>query len=172
MECKKLHKHLLEAIDGTLSGELRRALDAHLAQCSACSDSFEFARKAISSFRRIPQRDVPKEIWNRIAQQIAQGRVAPQRVFGWWQRFSEILTEISWGRRVAWSWALAAAVVMLAVWGLWDIRQGPTLQVVELAANPVTAFPSYFREHRNPAGQPISEGPMVLAFNTLGDRNH
>ena len=170
VECRKVQKYLLEAAEETLGVELRAQFLEHTGRCVTCRESFEFTQKAVASFRRIPSKNVPGEIWESVAAQIAKDRaVSPRVSFGWWQRLSEIFAEISWGQRVAWSSALATALVMLAVWGVWDIGQGPGLRVVDVAGSPGMAFPSYLREHNNPAGQPISEGPMVLAFNTLGD---
>ena len=173
MQCKKFQNHLLEAVDGTLSAELCRALESHLAQCTGCREFFDFSHNAIAALRRTPQRKVPAEIWDRIGAQIAQDpSISRGHSLSWWERLSEVFAGIPWGQKMAWSSVLTAMLVTLTVWGVWDLSQPAKLRVVDLAANPVTAFPYYVREHHNPASQPISEGSLVLAFNTLGERQN
>ncbi len=173
MHCNKAQRLMLAMTEAKLGGDLLAQVQQHLLTCAACARVWDFTQKSVSALQKAPRLEVPPEIWSRIKRQITLEETRrTQPTFSWWQRLTSVLEEISWGERFAFSSAFAVALAVLIVWGTHDLRQQPLPQVVELSGNPVSAFPTYLREHHNPAGQPISEGPMVLAFNTLRDSNN
>ena len=169
MRCFKAHAYLLDAAEGTLPDALQANLDAHLGACGACRERLEFVRKSAASLKRTPQIPVPQAVWGRIDDAIKRGEAVAESSARWKRWLEEMLDDLSWGRKVAFSSALAAVLVVLTVFGIVDIRRHPALPVVELTGNAINAYPAYFREHHRPSGQPVSDGNMVLAFNTLGD---
>ncbi len=173
MHCKKVRTYFLEMLDGTLDAILRNALNHHLARCDSCRQECARTEKFITAWKDAPAPTVPDSVWEAITAQTAQLRDASKPAPERWQRLAQwiadVLEEGAWGRKAAFSSAIAALLLVSVFWGPWSSKQPATLQVIELPGNAVSAFPSYFREHHNPAAQPITDATMVLAFNTSGD---
>ena len=174
MRCKKVYKYFLQARDGTLDVERRRLLENHLAQCAGCAQEWESANFIDASLKRATTLSVPDHVWEGIAAATVHASpLATRPPNGVFRRITigilETLDELSWGSKMAFSSAVTAALAVLVVWGSFSDRQPHLLPVIELSKNPVGAFPSYFREHHHPAGQPIADRELILAFNTLGD---
>ncbi len=144
------------------------ALKKHAASCAACREAKALNEKILASLKRVPEASAPDHLWEQIARQTVRAQTRPQP--SWTEKLRALLENLSLGDKLAWSSALTAAAVFLLVWTQFPLHKQAPLQVVELSADAVNAFPSYFREHQNPSRQPISDGAMVLAFNTLKDR--
>ncbi len=170
-KCRRVHRHLVECAEGTLPANLRTLVNEHLAGCPDCRARLEFLQKSVDALRRAPVLEVPAYLWHQIAAQTIHQPAQPEhRPAPWIEWVFNLLEEITWGRKVAFSSALTAALVFLVLWGTFWPSQHQTLPVVELAAQPAGMLPSYFREYHNPANQPISDGAMVLAYNTMGEK--
>ena len=173
MLCKKAQTCFLERMDGTLSTELGAAVDEHLGRCDSCSQAYARTQKFIAAWKNTPVRSVPDGVWEGIAAQTIHRRDAARLSLQGFERLAkwlaETLDEGAWGRKAAFSTAIAALLMVSVFWGTRSSKQPAIMPVIELTGNPVSAFPSYFREHHNPANQPITDAAMVLAFNTSGD---
>ena len=172
MQCRKSQKYILQAVERSLAPALQSAVESHVAQCPACRKQWEFTAKTVTALRKAPAREVPGWVWTRIAGETANlplGASVGKRTTGLKDWMAGIMEELSWGHKVAFSSALAGILALFVVWGSISGKSPASLPVIAISGSPVSAFPTYVREHYNPAGQPMSEGPMVLAFNTMGD---
>ena len=173
MLCKKVQTCFLEKLDGTLAVAIAAAVDQHLGQCDSCRQEYARTEKIIAAWKSAPVKDVPDALWERIAlQTIRRGDEAMPSAQGFGrllQWLANAWDEGTWGRKAAFSSAMAALLVVSVFWGTRGPRQPVIMPVVELTGNPVSAFPAYFRAHHDPANQPITDAVMVLAFNTSGD---
>jgi anti-sigma factor RsiW len=63
MDCTETRNHLLERQRGTVDGELRRPVDAHLAGCEACRAEDAADRELSAALRdRLPRRRAPESL--------------------------------------------------------------------------------------------------------------
>lgn len=59
MPCEKVIENMSCYLDGDGSGELRRALDAHVAECGRCRTIFDTTRQSIEIARAAQPFEVP-----------------------------------------------------------------------------------------------------------------
>jgi anti-sigma factor RsiW len=78
MDCKEARSHLLDHRRGTLAGELRAQVDAHLAECEACRHEDAADRELSAALEeRLPKRRAPEALRRAIAEQIAAKPARP-----------------------------------------------------------------------------------------------
>jgi len=125
---------LQEALDGRLTGPARAALGAHVADCTRCQSRLEILTAAKAATARLRVDDLPADVYARIIEAVRREppagaeRPAPASA----RRGAEDPVR----RRWVWS-VVAAAVVALAFWITWSIREPAT--VPALAATDYTA---------------------------------
>ena len=115
---------LSEYVDGELSGSDLRALEAHLATCTACTRTLEELRRVVARAGALEDRPPQKDLWAGVARRI--GVSVPSEVVD--------LTERREHRRRRFSFSvpqLAAAAVVLVmgsgvgVWAMMEMRRQP-----------------------------------------------
>src|SRR5579872_5957495 len=91
MTCADLEILLAEYVDGTLHGEQKSAVEAHLATCPECAELASDAAGAVAFMGRAATLDAPPELVTRILYEITDGPSRAQckpswtrRVFGKW----------------------------------------------------------------------------------------
>ena len=78
MNCRDARLLLDELADGTLAGESKRALDAHLAGCPECRASEARMRALLARVEALPRALEPaRDLWPQIADRIAASNVVP-----------------------------------------------------------------------------------------------
>lgn len=96
MTCAEVEILLCDDLDGTLRGEEKAALDAHLGSCPACSELAQEVRSAVSLIERAALVHPPAELMTRILHRIPASRkpsawqrllsgVLGARMGGWFQ---------------------------------------------------------------------------------------
>jgi len=112
MSCEELGIQLDDLVDGTLAGEARERVEAHLRTCTACRATLADLRRIREGARSLPRVEPPADGWAKLSAALdaeaARGRKAavvarPARggVFATW--------------RPAWGILAAAAVLAIAV---------------------------------------------------------
>jgi anti-sigma factor RsiW len=91
MNCGEVDILLCDYVDGTLHGAQKSALEAHLAECAACSELARDSAGVVSFIERTAEVEPPAELLTRILHQVPAVARKPwwQRVFGPW--FERIL---------------------------------------------------------------------------------
>jgi Putative zinc-finger len=91
MTCPDLELLLADYVDGTLHGEQKSAVEAHLAECPGCAELARDAAGAVAFMERSARVEAPPELLTRILFEITSGPsravVKPswvRRVFGKW----------------------------------------------------------------------------------------
>jgi anti-sigma factor RsiW len=64
--CRRYLGELSDYVDGTLSEELCRELEAHMADCENCRVVVNTFAKTISLYRRMPAPEMPNEVKERL----------------------------------------------------------------------------------------------------------
>jgi len=76
MNCGEARLLLDDLLDGTIAGDRRRALEAHLAGCEACRSEAEGLRALLAGAAALPESVEPaRDLWPGIAARIAEGNV-------------------------------------------------------------------------------------------------
>ena len=137
MNCSRWNEKLHEHLDGALSSADARALEAHLATCSACRNQLESLRSLKAATARLPRRLVPdRDLWPEIEAQLDRSAAATEPVA--FDSSPPPRSPIISSRFLVYK--LAAALVFLAVVGTaWKWRAsatGPGWQVATLAGAP------------------------------------
>jgi anti-sigma factor RsiW len=100
MMCRDMEVKVNEYVDGTLDPGERAAVEAHLATCSGCRAAVAELRDMLAGAQELPRSiEPPRDLWVGIAPRLAR------RVTGNVQR-------------AFWAGALAAAAVLLIVFGI------------------------------------------------------
>ncbi len=91
MNCAEVEILLADYVDGTIRGEERSALEAHLASCQACAAMAQDAAGAVAFMERAAAVEAPPELVTRILFEVTAGPsrsvVKPsltRRLFGRW----------------------------------------------------------------------------------------
>ncbi|MBP7571452.1 MAG: zf-HC2 domain-containing protein [Acidobacteria bacterium] len=112
MSCEELGIQLDDLVDGTLAGEARERVEAHLLTCAACRATFADLRRIREGARALPRLDPPADGWAKLSAALdteaaagsktaSVARPARGGVFATW--------------RPAWGILAAAAVLAIAV---------------------------------------------------------
>ncbi len=68
--CKQLLKELTDYLDGSLDGEARVALEAHLAKCPNCWVVCDTTRKTIQVYKGMDPYPLPEDVKSRLMKAI------------------------------------------------------------------------------------------------------
>ena len=120
MECTRHLDAIGELVDGTLAGDARRDLEAHLRTCDVCTalaSELTRIREAAGSLERL---EPPAASWPRIQARVRSGAGRPSMVRGWLP-------------------LAAAAALLLVVAAGYLMRQQPGGQAGRSAAAPTAA---------------------------------
>jgi len=143
MDCAEAREHLADLNRGQLGADLTEAVRSHVAGCASCRAALETDADIRALVRaQVPQYTAPSALRARIEGLITQPRGAGSA--GWW----------SWLRLHPWSvGAVAAAGVLLVVWGGWFWRAGDP--VSRMTSRAVAEHTEYVKKVMNrPAPDP------------------
>jgi len=125
MNCKKIEPRLHDYVDGLLAAAEKLEVERHLATCANCRGELEFLNSLRQQVAALPSSlEPPHDLWPEIAE-----RLAPKT--RWWTnmapRFKNIFAGESYEMAGWFAWgmrgAVAAAVLVLAVGGIWFLMQ-------------------------------------------------
>ena len=110
MSCSEFNPLLSELADGSLGGEARARVEAHLAGCEACRAALADIREMRRAARALPKMAPREDLWNKVVARIETGDAAPASV-------TSIRTRRRWfaGRSGTLGLLAAAAVLLVAV---------------------------------------------------------
>lgn len=148
MNCTDWNEKLHDSLDGTLSAEESRALEAHLATCPACRAELVSLRALRAATNNLPRELSPaRALWPVIEADISNAR-----------KEAPVPDRRNPGHRPALLWKLAASVVILlglgAAWKWRNAAPDTTgWQVIALAGAPRVDSKSFQRATRFHVGQ-------------------
>jgi len=113
MSCAKYERWISDRLDGALSGQREKVLEAHLQTCESCRAFGRAAQRVQKEVKAFPAEPVPEAYWeeslNRLSAKLAAQELRPVK---------KLLP--AWG----WKWAwLAAPLLLVAVGALLILRQ-------------------------------------------------
>lgn len=85
MSCEDFSSAIGEQVDGTLEGERARALDQHLATCTACRALLADLRRIRQTAATLDRQAPPPAVWTRLSEQLRRERTERQRRAGTWR---------------------------------------------------------------------------------------
>ncbi len=74
MNCDQVREILFQSADSDLPDQLRRDLDAHVAECRSCADEAEALWKEWNALRSLPQVKAPADLLDRIHERLGRRR--------------------------------------------------------------------------------------------------
>jgi anti-sigma factor RsiW len=87
MTCAELEILLCDYADGTLSAAERKSLEAHLAECKACTELAADVAGVAAFLERVPDVDPPAELLTRILHHAPAGaQTSTEERPSWWRR--------------------------------------------------------------------------------------
>lgn len=105
MKCEHIEKWLSDRLDGKLSEERTKALDAHLAKCASCRAYAKSIEKIHKEAERLAKPDVSPVFWERFAARLKDNLESIQ------QKKERKPRALKW----SWAWSGAALLVVVAV---------------------------------------------------------
>jgi hypothetical protein len=152
MNCEKIRNWLNDYVDNLLPDQQRQEIERHLETCPSCRREAQFLRSLLAQATALPKTiSPPHDLWPEIAARLDQ-KQAP--VYAWvaalknrtngaaswaWEKVTAI-GERGFGRWADWGWrgAVAAAVLFLAIGGMWWLAQSSRIgwQVTRLQGAP------------------------------------
>lgn len=132
--CRESRELLADYIEGTLSERERERLRKHIEECSDCQTLLDAYRKGEEAWRKLEHPEPDEGYWPQLTDKImsrvggAQPAVRPAQAGRGWRESLR-----------AWSspplaWGTVAAVVVVAVIGLYAYREGELSRVKEIAS--------------------------------------
>jgi len=76
----RLQRQLSAYVDGELSPDERREVDAHLPTCVECREELARLRQVKHLIGRLPEREPPQEVWQALRRRIAEDQGRPAAV--------------------------------------------------------------------------------------------
>lgn len=76
MDCHRVREILFEAAGSDLPEEVRKALEAHLAECRSCAAEASAIQQELEAFRALPRVAAPADFLNRIHERMAEPRTS------------------------------------------------------------------------------------------------
>ena len=115
MSCKELEILLDDLVDGTLAGEARDRVEAHLRACAGCRATVADLRRIREGARALPRLEPPADGWARVSAALdaADGRKPAAGMPAGAARPARASVFATW--RPAWGALAAAAVLAIAV---------------------------------------------------------
>lgn len=86
MPCDEMRDRLSPYLEGELGESERKALEAHLGECTDCAALLTVLREGVASLRAMPEADPPAHLARRIQEAVAQKaaeRSRPRTAWGW-----------------------------------------------------------------------------------------
>lgn len=105
--CNEYRTALSELADGSLAGEARARVEAHIQECADCRTVLADIRRLRQAARSLPKATPPEDLWNKVRARIDEDthpRVVPFGRSRWMPH-----------SRATWGMLAAAAVLLLAV---------------------------------------------------------
>jgi hypothetical protein len=141
MTCAEIDHLLCDYVDGTLYGEQKSAVAAHLADCANCAELVADARAAVGFVEKCAVVEPPPELMTRLLFELPAMRekVAAERALvppGWWARFSRRFLRPILQPRFA--MGMAMTVLSLAMMGRFAGIEARQLKPADL--NPVKVY--------------------------------
>jgi hypothetical protein len=112
LSCRDIRPQLSLLVDGLLPAEDQQDVRAHLGSCASCRGVLVDLEELRAAAHRLGPIAPPEHIWLEVAGQIRQGSVAKPR------------PAVASPYRSMWQWGAVAAVLVLAVGGVYLV-QGP-----------------------------------------------
>ena len=72
MNCRKVHRYLIDYFEGKLSGNEAREIDLHLQTCKKCSVFFEYSGEIISQLGESKKLDSDPYFYNRLVSRLSE----------------------------------------------------------------------------------------------------
>jgi hypothetical protein len=113
MSCDEFGILLDDLVDGTLEGDGRARVEAHLVTCAACRAALADLRQIREAARALPRVEPPADGWTRVS--AALDASAPRKVTPLAVKATRSRTSVLTGWRPAWGVLAAAAVLAVAV---------------------------------------------------------
>ncbi len=134
MDCQDARNLIIETLTGTASPDVRRALEAHLADCRACLAEAATVEETMSLLRAVPQPHPREEYWTDFMARLQRRLEADRSV---WDRLRH------WVRRPRHAWqTVAATSALIVVLGAALLMQ-PAPQVSETPSSTNTQLHAY-----------------------------
>lgn len=86
MNCADLEILLCDYVDGTLHGERKSAVEAHLSECPSCAEMARDSAGAVAFIERAADVEPPAELLTRILFEIPAAKRAELPARSWWSR--------------------------------------------------------------------------------------
>jgi hypothetical protein len=86
MNCDQVREILFQSADSDLPDQLRRDLDAHVAECRSCADEADALRKEWDALRSLPQVKAPADFLDRVHERLGR-RVGVEKAGKWASTF-------------------------------------------------------------------------------------
>lgn len=113
---------LSDYIDGDVTGEERRAIEAHLAACDECAGALDDLRRIVAAAGTLEDRAPEADLWPGIAARIGADRPAPEVVPIESRRVSRRWISLSLPQAAA----AAIAFLLIGAAGVWlSLERGP-----------------------------------------------
>jgi hypothetical protein len=114
MDCSEIRPALSDLVDGSLAGDVRAGIDAHLQGCASCRNLFVDLKAIREAGRHLPKATPPEALANKVLDAIARERTPVTSSASPSRGGARILH----GRFGTWSrpvWLTAAAAALVAV---------------------------------------------------------
>ncbi len=106
----QIREHLVEALYGELSPDVRREFDAHLDTCGACAEEFETMRATRVMMdqrkREEPGSDFRGNLWKNLSNELRLGDITPP------SNVTPIRMPVRAARVPAWAYGIAATILL------------------------------------------------------------
>lgn len=115
MNCREARDLILESLTGTTPPDRRRALLAHLQECSSCRREAAEMEETVGMLRAVPEPRLQGDLWAEFM--VALDRRIAEEMTGWRWLVRLLRTpRIAWGAAAATSVVVVALAVILFVW--------------------------------------------------------
>ena len=159
MNCEQCHELLSDYLDGTLTGEARRLLDRHLAECLSCADARADLSTIVTAARDLHDYTVAptssRALWLRISNTLEAERAEQRQAAA---------------RQAAATPARREGFVTRALHKRWTLTLPQLTAAVTAVAVSVAAVTVFSLQSLRPAPAPVPAPPQISAHHALSDQ--